>query len=277
MVFILNGLGFGEDSIQMKHPNNKDKWKLGSTQDIEWHQITNTSTNTPAFYKVTLRQNNNESCVIKLSYGKDDALANGGLMIATHSYIWKLKWDKVGHCKSGGNIVVQPGTYVVRVFNLVTNDFVNSDPFLIYDVKAQKEPEGVKVAKKKLFLPPYLVISPKANAKWFLGSKQTIEWSTKAEPGNYKLILRRNNQKVEVIKDGVSNYDVSQNGQRYTYEWDWNKAGYCINNVVAESGANYKIRFRNKITNKYFDSPAFTLYGLKLKKAPTMKKINPSR
>lgn len=193
-------------------------------------------------FKITLRQNNNVIGFIDLSYSKEDAVPGQGFMITTQGYRWKLTWN-VGHCMS--NIVAPPGEYYIRVFNLKNNEFSNSQPFTIYEIKAQQVPEGLKKAKK-IKQPPKLpqnyVTSPKYNYNWRIGSVQSIKWTTEAVPGNYKIILRRNNQKVEEIKDGVSSYQESQDGKSFVYKWNWTKAGHCKNGVVAEPGANYKIR-----------------------------------
>jgi len=268
ILLIFNGVVFGAEEIVVSKPSGQDNWKLGSTETIEWKQMTDPSINTPGFFKVVLRQSNSNyvACTIKLSYTPTAANQEQGLFKSAEGWRWKMKWDKVGYCKQGEDIVVQPGEYYIAVTNLVTHKYNNSDPFTIYELKAQQVPDGVKKAKlTKAAIFSFLVTSPQANNSWRLGStNHYIKWqekNTKGVPGSYKITLRQNNQEVGVINPTYT--EDNENNNVYYFNMKWNKVGYFKNGGTADSGKNYKIRVRNKGTNSYRDSPVFAITELR--------------
>jgi hypothetical protein len=116
--------------------------------------------------------------------------------------------------------------------------------------------------------------SPKSGDNWRLGSTKHIKWETEGISGDFKIILRRNNSKIGVIKNSHTSY--VDHDALYMFNVQWDKAGYCKQGIVAEPGTGYKIRVRNKTTGDYADSPSFSIYEIKAQQVPEgLKKAKP--
>lgn len=157
LLLVLNGNAFGSYYIFITSPYiPHENWFLGSSQVIEWEE--HTQGDTVGGFRILLKQNGQEVCVIKSNYKKLDAIPVSGFSLMDDGFRWKYQWNKAGYCEN--NSVVESGTYQIGLQSIdptVPGTHV-SPPFTIY--VAQKVPES----NKKATTPPHMQLPKESNS-----------------------------------------------------------------------------------------------------------------